>query len=312
MIQNKEKKINEIRVASGEKAQIIKELCRIIDEFKEGYKEEFLLRDLIDNDYQALLTKQIQEIKNANDELSYEKLNEDKELRDLSKKKRDRERILHLISEIANGHEKFTFNHVLTLFKIIIDIKDFILGKSKGKISVKHDIGEHYLNSTVRMVFSGDPSINWNERRFYQNKFMRKDILIIADDVIKGRITKNDFTNLLNPQLQEVFTHYRTRKQVKNGGSLFHRPIVEPRFIKWLSRQDLNKILRNPKKKFSLEDLLITCSKVNRNLEILKFIAFALINTSMNALKISEITGKSVEFIEKCEFLIYKKRVLCH
>ena len=142
----------------------------------------------------------------------------------------------------------------------------------------------------------------------------RSSILRISEmsEFIKGHIKENDFTNLLNPQLQEVFNHYRTRKQVKNGGSLFYRPIVETRFIKWLSRQDPDKILKNPKKKFSLEDLLITCSKVNKNLEILKFIAHALINTSMNTLKISEITGKSVEFIEKCELQIYKKRVLCH
>ena len=90
MVQNQEKKINEIHVTSREKARIVKELCGIIDEFKESYEEEFLLRDVIENDYQDLMTKRIEEIKDANNELSYEKLNEDKELRDLSKKKGDR------------------------------------------------------------------------------------------------------------------------------------------------------------------------------------------------------------------------------
>ena len=52
------------------------------------------------------------------------------------------------------------------------------------------------------------------------------------------------------------------------------------------------------------------CSQINKQLEILKYIVYPLIKTSLELLKISKITGKSVKFIEKYEKLIYRKKII--
>jgi len=51
-------------------------------------------------------------------------------------------------------------------------------------------------------------------------------------------------------------------------------------------------------------------AQINKNLEILKFMVYALKHTIKNFTEISEITGKSVGFIRRHEKLIRVSRVI--
>lgn len=83
------KKINKISI----KKEIIKNLIQVIDEFKKDYQEEFLLKDLIINDYQLLINRRVLELRKKLGTVSYEVFNKDKLLKTLSKKRKNKARI---------------------------------------------------------------------------------------------------------------------------------------------------------------------------------------------------------------------------
>jgi len=313
MMESEEKKLNEIYLLKDEKAEIIQKLVEIINLFKKEYLEEFLIKDLIDHDYQVSFTNHIEKFEKKSKIVSYELLNKDKALQVLSKKKIDKDRIFSLLEDVIKDHPKLSFNHILDLFKIVLEIKDFVLSGFPHEIERRHECSDHFINSTKKLVFFENTPINWYERRFYQNKFVERDLFAFADEVSEEIIIKRDFENLLHPQLQELFTYYRTQHNIKMGDSLFTRSIIETQFTRWLAEIDpekLSQILKKFERKLDVKELLILCSQINKNLEILKFIAYTLINTSFTRQRISEISGKSVQFIKKYAKLIYYKRVL--
>jgi len=69
-------------------------------------------------------------------------------------------------------------------------------------------------------------------------------------------------------------------------------------------------ILKSSIETLTFSDLLIMCSKINKNKEILKYIVYTLMNYPDDELSISKITGKSVEFIQECENIIRYEKVI--
>lgn len=309
-VMNDEIDLIEMRISSIEKSLIIENLLKIFDKFKENYETEFLLRDFINRNHKLEINRRIEEIKKVYGEFNYDILNEDEILKKLSKNKRDKARFHALINEVINKHPIPDSDWYLKLFRIIIDIQDFALGGTLEDIAKTHDVLNQYILSIAKRVLSSKR--NLYIRRFYRDENLEEDLISIADKVIKDKIILNDFSNLLNPQLQDLMATYQKEKR-KNGGIFKSTSMnLDFDFMRWLVQLALNKlntILKNHSTKLSKTDCLKLCSRINKNSEVLKFIAYYLINSPMSELKISEFTGKSAKFIERCGELIYRKKV---
>ncbi len=66
-----------------------------------------------------------------------------------------------------------------------------------------------------------------------------------------------------------------------------------------LSHLTSENILKSSIETLTITDLLIMCSKINKNQEILKYIVYTLMNCPDGELSISKITGKSVGIYSK-------------
>jgi len=80
--------LRKIPISSTEKASIVRDLIKIYNEFEKKYKAAFLLRDLLENVYQSAINQRIDEIERNQTLISYEILNDDVILTNLTKKKR--------------------------------------------------------------------------------------------------------------------------------------------------------------------------------------------------------------------------------
>ncbi len=294
------------------KATLIKELLHIIDEFKKEYREVFFLRNLITNEYESAIKKRIGELRKVSGPVSYEALNEDVFLKTLSKMNKDKTKVFACLNEVAKKYLINDSNVLLKQFKIILDLKDFIMGRTWDRILRTHEIGGPNLKFIAKKVFSDSSGIDWYKRRFYQTKYLKEDILSIADEVIKGYITEESFMNLVNPQLQDLIHQYRKEQALEIGYSLFNRVFIDINFTRWLyelPQSRLNQILMNHKSGMPIGELLSLCSQINKHLEILKFVVYSLIKTPISSSEISRISGKGKNFIKKYEKLIYEKKV---
>ena len=217
------------------------------------------------------------------------------------------------MNKITEKYQIDDFNFILEHFRFILDLKDFIFGGNLNDILKTYEISVSKLKFITNQVFSEGSITNWYKRRFYKTKYLKEDILSIGEGVIKGHITKKSFMNLVNPQLQDLIQRHRREKGLEIGSSLFSRVGLEVGFTRWLfelPEKLLKTILKKYSDTLSKTELLVMCSKINKNLELLKFIVYVLINSSMSHHKISEITGKSLRFIKKYEKLIFCEHVV--
>ena len=296
---------------SGLKPLFIKYLLEIIELFKKDYKEVFILRVLIENDYKSDLYNLIDDYEKAFGNIPYELLNKNKTLSNLSRRVNDKEKLFSLIKSFGKKHQFYDYDQLIKWLKISLNILDFVFGETLENISKSYGAGFRTVQTFAKLIFSDD--FEMYKRRFYKNQYYLEDVLSIADDVIKGEITNKSFKNLIHPQLQDLMDYYRMEKQKKVGLSIFQRIGIDTDFTRWveqLPKEKLDQILKDHIEKLPVFEILILCSEINKNLEILKFMVYSLIKTSMNVYKISKITGKNMNFIEKYEKLIFEEKIM--
>ncbi|MFX1344644.1 MAG: hypothetical protein ACFFBC_00530 [Promethearchaeota archaeon] len=298
-------------VPSEIKPVFIEYILEIIELFKNDYKEVFLLRDLIENDYKSDLNNIINQYKKIHGNIPYELLNQDKTLSVLSKKVNDKKKFLSLIRSFGRKFPLYDYYQLIRWLKISLNILDFVFGETLENISKSYGAGFRTVQAFAQLLFSEDNEMY--KRRFYKNQYYLEDVFSIADEVNRGEITERSFKNLIHPQMQDLIAHYRKEKKKKVGLSIFQRVSVDTDFTRWvdqLPKEKLEQMLEQHVERLSVNSLLMLCSEINKNLEILKFIIYSLINTSKNAYKISKISGKNMNFIEKYESLLYERKVI--
>jgi len=305
-----EKKSKKLSMPLGLRPLFIKYILEIIELFKKDYKEVFILRDFIENDYKSDLNNIIDGYEKAFGNIPYELLNKNKTLSNLSRRVNDKEKLFSLIKSFGKKHQFCDYDQLIKWLKISLNILDFVFGGTLEQISKSYGVGFRTVQTFAQLIFSDD--IEMYKRRFYKNQYYLEDVLSIADDVIKGEISKRSFMHLVHPQLQDLIKYYRKEKQKKVGLSIFQRIGIDIDFTRWvdqLPKEKLDQILKDHIERLPVSGLLILCSEINKNLEILKFMVYSLIKTSMNVYKISKITGKNMNFIEKYENLLYERNV---
>ena len=298
------KELSEVYVYREEKARIIESFNHIFNSFKEKYPEEFLLRILLDSDYSSAIQNRLLDLKRLQKIPSYELLNKDKVLLELKEKRDQKSKLIRLLYNIVKEQDKYTFNHILKLFNIVIDLRDFVLGGTLYDIEKKNEIRNHFLKTIAVLVF---PDKVQYKRRLFHNRYLAEEILKIANNVITGKIVDSNFSNLTSPYIQELFNLYRKKNYKKPGESLFNRIFLECDFTRRIynmSHSKLEHIFADFNEKISRNEILIMCAKINKNLEILQYIIYNLIKTNQNFETISKISGKSINFIKKCQVLL--------
>jgi len=289
----KEHKINlrKIPISSSEKASIIRDLVKIIDEFKKEYKAEFILRDLIENEYQSAINQRIKVIRKSGTKINYEILNKDEVLTNLTKKKREKGKIFNHIRMVAEKHYIFHFEFFLKLFLIILDIRDWLWGGSIEEIANKHGFSVNYIKSIAQVVLPDHVNLQY-KCRFYHNEDLKEIVLSIAENVMNSKVNPSSFSNLKNPYIQELLEHYQKARQSEDQSCNYTSIGLDSGFIRRISNLSKNKsenILKSTVEILTTTDLLILCSKINRNQEVLKYMVYALINYPDDELNISKI-----------------------
>ena len=299
---------NNIHISYIAKKAVIKDLVNVIKILKMEYAAEFLLRELLEHDYQSALNNRIIEINGNKRVADFRLFEEDSLLITLSKKQKNKEKVFTLIRKISKAYQ-IDFNLLLKLFRIIIDIRDFAFKTTLQNISDIHHVGIQYIRDIAKKVFSDNKKHDLYKTRFSSNQYANEILFFMGDEINKGKITQNDFSNLTNEQFQDIIEHYRQKKE---NHALFAQIGVDIEFTKWLyemSQECLNTILKDHKIKLSAKELVMMCYKINKNLEVLKFIIYTLINTAKSDRYIHTITGKSIRVIKNYKREIYKTKI---
>ncbi len=299
---------NNIHINCITRKAVINDLIDVIKILKTEDGAEFLLRELLEHDYQSALNNRIIEINGNKRVVDFRLFEQDLLLITLSKKQKDKEKVFTLIRKISTAYQ-IDFNLLLKLFRIIIDIRDFAFNTTLQNISDTHHVGIQYIRNIARIVFSDNQKHDLYKTRFSSNQYVNEILFFIGDEINKGKITQNDFSNLTNQQFQDIIEHYRQKKE---NHALFAQIGVDIEFTKWLyemSQDGLNTILKDHKIKLSAKELVMMCYKINKNLEVLKFIVYTLINTAKSDHYIHTITGKSIRVIKNYKREIYKKKI---
>ena len=227
------------------KTMIIKEFVKFIDEFKDNYQAEFLIRDLMCYDYRQAINRRIETMKGGKRVIHYDLLNKDRVIKELSEKAEDKKKILAFIRNLGEKYNYPHFDELLRIFNIICDIKDFALGGTLKCIKKKYGTSHYFVFSIAQVVFSDNPDLYKN--RFYQLKYLKPDLLSLTKDVSHDQIIEKDFPNLENRQLQDVLNYYRKKKQIVLGSNLFRSVAIDFDFTRWLKKlppDRLNMILK--------------------------------------------------------------------
>lgn len=129
----------------------------------------------------------------------------------------------------------------------------------------------------------------------------------IAQKIMKGIITENNFSNLTNPIVQQLIKKYRQLQKISQESSAFGVIFIDLAFAKWiktLTKTQAEKYLKSKVDTVSIRTLLNVCSNINKNCEILKFIVFAILNYPYNLAEIAQMSGKSTSFIHDCALIL--------
>lgn len=109
-----------------------------------------------------------------------------------------------------------------------------------------------------------------------------------------------------------MLSHYRKDKNITKGYSVFNRLSFDYEFTNWvklLSQDKLNHILRKYENKLTSLEILCKCTLINEDLEILKFLAYKLMYENVSEYYLSEVTGKGVDFIKRYAKLIFDEKI---
>jgi len=304
--------LRKIPISAIEKASIVRDLIKIFNEFEKKYKAAFLLRDLIENVYQSAINQRIDEIKRDQTLISYEIFNDDGILTNLTKKKKDKDELFKKIRIVAENHYIFYFEFFLKLFKVILDICDFLKGGTIDEIANSHGFSPKYATSIAKIVFSGNSMNVQYKYRFFRHCDLKEIVLSIAENVKNNNVTKRSFANLKNSYIQELLMRYHKVRESENLNSDSMVVGLDLNFIERVSNLSDNKlksIINSSVEKLTNTDLLVMCSEINKDQEILKYIVFSLMKTSISESIISMVSGKSEDFIQDCERLLYDEKI---
>lgn len=230
----------------------------------------------------------------------------------LTKKKKDKDEIFKKIRIVAENHYIFYFEFFLKLFKVILDICDFLKGGTIDEIANSHGFSPKYTTSIAKIVFP-DNSINAQYKcRFFRHCDLKEIVLSIAEKVKNSIVTTRSFPNLKNSYIQELFMRYHKVKESENLNPDTMVVGLDLNFIERISNlsdDKLKSIFTTSVEKLTNTDLLVMCSKINKDQEILKYIVFSLMKSSISISTISMESSKSVDFIRECERLIYDEKI---
>ena len=308
----RKKNLNELNLTTDKKKAIISDLNQVIEKFEEEGNTEFELGALLSYDFQSAINKQIEEIQKNHEEIPYDILNKDMFFTRLIEKQKVREVIFSLLDNIAHKHPQLDSNLLLKFLKLVLDLRDFALGGNMKAISERHNVRKGYIQTIGKLVFSNMNEMSLYMTRFYSSRYLDYDILLISQNVINGQITEDNFTNLTNPQFQELLRHYQEEKNKPDDFAVFSGVKIDLEFIIWFYKLDqnrINQILEKYDNKLTYSDLVVLCSIINKNLEILKFIVYTLIETRHSLDYISQISGKSLYAIKRCQTLIFEEKI---
>lgn len=124
---NSNKKLTKERLLSLPEKQVddlIKDILNLVNNYKTKYKNEFVIRDFIENNYTALLKNRFIDIKKKFGELNYDILNKDKIIRDLKRKIDDKTSIRKVLREIAEKYNITDYDLAIESIPLIIDVKN--------------------------------------------------------------------------------------------------------------------------------------------------------------------------------------------
>ena len=295
-----------LSVSSG--LQIVKRFGEIIDELVSEYGVEFYIRKFIEFDFDKMIQDRINTLKGNRKVLSYSRLDNDTTLRKLKEKAKKQKALLTRIEQVGEDHKYLLSTPLMDLFKLILHLRDFVMGGSLAYICKKCQINKAYVDKLITIMYPGDFLFKF--QRFYYNGYFHEIKYSLADTIARSTIDHSSFKNILNAQLQQLFAHYRLQKSLKS--SLFPRMHINTDFMEWLDQlpdATLSSSLSTFEKVKSKKDFFIMCAEINRNWEIPRFLLYALIKTQLSPERIAQIIGKSIKFVKEIEKDIWRRRV---
>ncbi|MHA1490440.1 MAG: hypothetical protein ACTSRI_12395 [Promethearchaeota archaeon] len=199
-------------------------------------------------------------------------------------------------SNIQTYRTEVDYETIKNHFFLILNIIDFIFGVSITKMKEKFHMTDSTINQMARMILGEQFNIR------FKNAYPDNDIIDLARDV-----KEEDFKNFLNPQLQELFFHYREILKKNSPNNIIR---ISRDFTLWLKHIDnieLNHILRKFNSISPKEELLIKCEMINKNSEVVKFIIYKILETEESSRQIAKKAGVSKTTVMKYKKLLKKE-----
>ncbi|KKN45210.1 hypothetical protein LCGC14_0685370 [marine sediment metagenome] len=286
-----------IKLKVGEKTiALYEDLNTVLIDFKSSHQEELFICELLETDFKAQLDKRLGDLKQKNNFLLYENLNNDKLFQKLYKRLSNKKILLAKIKQISLKHGSRDESEIREIFNTMVDIKDFTLGKSTEEIAKKYNRSHGYISKLARIFLKDKKLFNC---RFRKLENLEYQCLEIGEQIIVNKIDEKSFSCLTDPKFQLLIKEFQRLHPHLKYKSIFKANLISPKFTEWLKRLPIDNITYVIDNHIDIDKSLLYCSRINRNQEMLKFIIFSLIKNRASFKDITKVTTKGRHFILK-------------
>ncbi len=282
---------------------LYEDLNTILTEFKSGHQEELFISELLEMDFKVQLDKRLGELKQNNSFFRYENLNNDTLFQKLYKRLSNQKILLSQIKQTSLKHGFKDESEIKDIFNIMVDIRDFTLGKSTEEIAKKHNKSHGYINKLAHIFLKDKKLFNC---RFRKLENLESQCLEIGEQVIINKIDERSFLCLTDPKFQFLIKEFQRLHPHLKYKSIFRANLISPKFTEWLKKLPIDNITYVFNNHIDVDKSLLHCSQINRNQEMLKFLIFSLIKKRASFKDIAKVTTKERHFILKVNEILNK------
>ncbi|MBA7701726.1 hypothetical protein ES703_110471 [subsurface metagenome] len=210
---------------------LVQQINKLIEQLKHTYKDEYIIRDLLNCNFSTIQNKRINLINSANGQLNYRNLNNDKILVKIKKELNEKNDILRQIKALSNNYKKANYNSTLELCKIVLDIKDNILGGNAQEIANIHNRKRNFVYSLAKVLIPDKESYSY---RFYDKNSLKNYVISIAEQIISHEIAEEHLSNITHSLIQQLMDVYRMENNIKEQRTVFKYVRIDITFARWI------------------------------------------------------------------------------
>lgn len=275
--------------------EIVQKLNGLLDEVCTTYQEDYLVRDLLFQDYKTLIEKKLAGLTENEQLVSYTDLKREPQLKEWKTRLDSKFFIYETLKKISHEYEYATEEYVKELFFVVLDVRDVLFGGQIKDIVNKSGKSEIVISPLAKLII---PDPKKYRVRFYNNAKLKQIVLEVAEEIATKKVTPIEFSNLTDYRLQTLMERFRKEFSLGKSQSVFQGITTGVKFPNWIKNGPAT--YRRFKNPVSRNEVLKMCSEISWGLEIVKYAVYAVMYSTDRLREIVHDSGAGISLVRHC------------